>query len=95
MADTTKHSPPLDWWVDEEGCVASGHGDDYRTVTDAILPEDAAYIVLAVNHHAALREALEEAQAAVCVGRCGRLPSGEHHAACIKARAVLAALEGK
>ncbi len=29
----TKHTPGP-WWVDDDSCVASGHGDDYKTVAE-------------------------------------------------------------
>lgn len=33
MSEKAKHTPGP-WWIDDDGCIASGHGDDYVTVAD-------------------------------------------------------------
>ena len=56
---------PGEWWEDDDGFVAAGHGDSYRTVADArcdVAPFSDAnteFITLAHNNMAALLEAVE------------------------------------
>ena len=62
---------PLPYWVDDDGFIAAGHGDDYQTVADPHCrptadygPENdanAAFFVHACNHHYELLIALERA----------------------------------
>ncbi len=57
---------PGEWWEDDDGFVAAGHGDSYRTVADArcdVAPFSDAnteFIALAHNNMAALLEAVVE-----------------------------------
>lgn len=58
-----------EWWEDDDGFVAAGHGDSYRTVADArcdVAPFSDAnteFIALAHNNMAALLEAVERLEA--------------------------------
>ena len=62
---------PGEWWEDDDGFVAAGHGDSYRTVADArcdVAPFSDAnteFIALAHNLMPQLLEAVEVLKAVV------------------------------
>jgi hypothetical protein len=75
MNDELNKSPPqhtpVPYWVDDDGFIAAGHGDDYQTVADPHCrptvdygeenDANAVFIVRACNHHLELLTALERA----------------------------------
>ena len=62
---TLEAATPGEWWEDDDGFVAAGHGDSYRTVADArcdVAPFSDAnteFIALAHNMMPQLLEAVE------------------------------------
>ena len=69
LRDALEAATPGEWWEDDDGFVAAGHGDSYRTVADArcnVAPFSDAnteFITLAHNNMAALLEAVERLEA--------------------------------
>lgn len=56
----SNHSP-LPWWLDDDGYIASGHGDDYITVGQLHHPADREFVIKAVNNYDRVRYALKTA----------------------------------
>ena len=65
LRQALNHATPGEWWEDDDGFVAAGHGDSYRTVADArcdVAPFSDAnteFIALAHNLMPQLFEAAE------------------------------------
>ena len=65
LRDALEAATPGEWWEDDDGFVAAGHGDSYRTVADArcdVAPFSDAnteFIALAHNLMPQLLEAVE------------------------------------
>lgn len=66
-ADKPQHTP-TPFWIDEDNFIASGSGDNYRTIAEVIHAEsdvdpkaNAAFIVKAVNSHDELVTACNKA----------------------------------
>ena len=66
---------PLPWWIDDDGFIAAGSGDDYQTVADPHCRPtvdcgdengaNAAFIISACNSHYELLAALKDCRAAL------------------------------
>ena len=84
----TEHTP---WWIDDDGWVSEGKGDDNRTVAvlqpepNGVWRHDAKLIVKAVNSHQILIDALTE-----IADNYDLVPSDRE-----RARAALALAEGE
>ena len=36
MKVMSEQHTPIEWWIDDDNCVAMGHGDDYKTIAEVI-----------------------------------------------------------
>lgn len=88
--NNTKHTPGP-WWVDDNGCVAAGHGDTYETIAimhdwqgDSEREANARLIAAAPELLEALRAVLDEIDENEC-GQSLSVRIGKARAAIAKA----------
>jgi len=54
-----------EYWVDDDGFIAQGTGDDYITIAEILEPEHIEPLTKFIKSHAALLAALKDLQKAV------------------------------